>query len=177
MNGFDIGVLALVAAAVLVGLWNGLVRILVGLGALVLAFVLAARYHPMLAERLPSFGARVEARSVAAYVLIFVGILLVSSLVGWLLRRLIQAATLGFVDRLGGAALGLVFALLFAAFVVVPVVAYAPSGSALLADSRLAPYVEVVADLASRLVPASLRSRYEGNAEPLRRRWRERLLA
>jgi len=56
-------------------------------------------------------------------------------------------------------------------------VAYAPAGSALLADSTLAPYVEVVADLASRLVPASLRSRYEGHAEELRRRWRERHVA
>ena len=37
MNGFDVGVLVLAAAAILAGLWNGLVRILVGLGALVLA--------------------------------------------------------------------------------------------------------------------------------------------
>ncbi len=177
MNGFDIGVLVLAAAAILAGLWNGLVRILVGLGALVVAFLLAARFHDGLSARMPSFGGRPEARSIAAYVLVFVAVLLAAAVVAWLVRRLLQAVALGWIDRLGGAAVGLVFVLLFAAFVVVPVVAYAPAGRTLLADSTLAPYVEVVADLASRLVPASLRSRYEGHAEELRRRWRERHVA
>jgi len=176
MNGFDIALLGFAAVALLLGLLNGLVRILIGLVALLAAFMVAAQYHEALAARMPSFGAGPEARGFAAYVVIFFGIMLVAGLVAWLVRRLVQAAKLGWADRLGGAALGLLAASLFAAFVVVPIVAYAPAGRALLADSRLAPYVAVVADLALRLAPAPLASRYDEHAEELRRGWRERLV-
>jgi len=176
MNGFDIVLLVLVAGAVLVGLLNGLVRILIGLAALVVAFVLAARFHDALAREMPSLGLGPQGRSLASYLLIFVGVMLVAGLVGWLARRLLETVMLGWADRLGGAALGLVAAALFAGFVVVPLVAYVPSGRGLLADSRLAPYVAVVADLALRLAPPSLSSRYESNVDELRRGWRERLV-
>jgi len=176
MNGFDIALLVFGAVALLLGLLNGLVRILIGLVALLAAFVVAAQYHDALAAKMPSFGAGPETRGFLAYVVIFFGIMLVAGLVAWLVRRLVQAVKLGWVDRLGGGALGLLGATLFAAFVVVPIVAYEPTGRALLADSRLAPYVAVVADMALRLAPAPLASRFDANAEELRRRWRERLV-
>ncbi len=175
MNGFDIALVVLVAAAVVFGLLNGLVRILIGLAALLVAFVLAARYHAALAGEMPGALGQ-QGRSFAAYLLILLGVMLVAGLVGWIARRLLDVVRLGWADRLGGAALGLVGSALFAAFVVVPIVAYAPSGRHVLADSRLAPYVAVVADIALRLAPPSLSSRYESQADELRRGWRERFV-
>ena len=64
--------------------------------------------------------------------------------------------------------------LLMAALLILPLVAYAPFGEQVLRDSRLAPYVTVVADLANRLVPEGMSEEYRAKVESLRRYWRER---
>ena len=84
---------------------------------------------------------------------------------------------LGWADRLAGGAVGLVAALLAAALVILPVVAYAPSGAAVLRNSVLAPYVTVVADIANPLVPDRLSGQYRDKMESLRQYWQRRRVA
>ncbi|HXV75280.1 MAG TPA: CvpA family protein [Candidatus Polarisedimenticolaceae bacterium] len=174
MNTFDIILLGFACALVVLGMLKGLVRILIGMAALVAAFALAARHHAGLAQRLSALEIGVEALRLLAYLLIFVGVMLAGGLVAWLLRRVLKTAMLGWADRLGGAALGLIAALLAAALVILPVVAYSPYGGQLLGNSLLAPYVSVVADVATRLAPADLSQRYRDKIEELRRHWRDR---
>ena len=171
MNVFDIVLLALVCCLVLIGMIKGLVRILVGLAALVTAFVLAASYHQPLAERLGGLEMRAEPLKLIAYVMIFLGVMLAGGLLAYLSRRLLKAAMLSWADRLAGAALGLVAAMLVAALLVLPLVAYSPYSQRLLARSVLAPYVVLVADMANALVPEELSQRYRLGIEDLRRRW------
>jgi len=94
-----------------------------------------------------------------------------AELLGWLTRKLLSAAKLGWVDRLAGGAMGLVAAVLAAALLILPVVAYSPRGAGLLDRSALAPYVVAVADLAAFLVPAELAARYRDGVEKLRQHW------
>jgi membrane protein required for colicin V production len=176
MNTFDVILLAFACALVVLGMFKGLVRILIGLAAIVAAFALAARYHEGLAARLGSLDVSVEVLRLVAYLLIFIGVMLAGGLVAWLLRKVLRAAMLGWADRLGGAALGLVAALLTAALIVLPLVAYSPYGERILGGSVLAPYVTVVADLATGLAPADLSTRYREGVEKLRRYWQDRAI-
>ncbi|NVN30911.1 CvpA family protein, partial [Endobacter medicaginis] len=48
MNGFDIALLALTAISALAGLWRGLLRELLGIGAWIVAVWLAIRFLPQL---------------------------------------------------------------------------------------------------------------------------------
>jgi membrane protein required for colicin V production len=176
VNHFDVFLLAMACLLVLVGMIKGLVRVLIGIAALIAAFALAARYHQPLANRLSKLDVDFEPASLISYVLIFLGVMLAGGLVAWLVRRLIKAAMLSWADRLGGAALGLVAAMLIAALLVLPLVAYSPWSERVLARSKLAPYVTVVADLANMLVPEDLSRRYRQGVEELRRFWREHLM-
>ena len=175
MNTFDIVLLTFACVLVVVGMFKGLVRILIGLAALVAAFALAARYHEGLADRL-GVNVSIEALRLLAYLLIFLGVMLAGGLAAYLTRRLLKAAMLGWADRLGGAALGFAVAMLAAALVVLPVVAYSPYGERALAHSVLAPYITVVADIATSVVPEDLSSRYKKKVEDLRRYWQERYI-
>ena len=174
MNTFDVILLSFACALVVVGMFKGLVRILIGCAALVAAFALAARFHEGLAERLAGLDVGIEALRLIAYLLIFVGVMLAGGLAAWLLRKVLKAAMLGWADRLGGAALGLVAALLAAGLVVLPLVAYSPYGERILGGSKLAPYVTVVADLATGLAPEDLTRRYRSKVESLRQYWQDR---
>jgi len=175
VNAFDIVLLILVCILVLFGLIKGLVRILIGMAALVAAFVLAAQFHRPLAESLSGLGINAELLRLIAYLLIFLGVMLAGALVAFLTRKLVKAAMLSWADRLGGAAVGLVAAMLAAALVILPLVAYSPYSERILANSVLAPYVTVVADMANMIVPEELSEQYRRKVEDLRRFWRERL--
>jgi membrane protein required for colicin V production len=176
MNTFDVMLLGLACVLVVLGMLKGLVRILIGLGALVAAFAVAARFHAGLAERLAGWDIGDEALRLVAYLLIFVGVMLAAGLVAFFVGKLVRAAMLGWADRLGGAALGLVAALLAAALIVLPLLAYSPHGERILARSVLAPYVAVVADLATRLAPSDLGERYRRKIQHLRRQWHRQVL-
>ena len=171
MNGFDIVVLVAAGVLVILGLVKGVIRILVGIAAMVVAFILASRFHQPLADLWvdePNAWLRI-----GAYVAIFFGVLLTGGLVAWLLRALIKAAMLGWADRLAGAAVGVVAAALVMALLILPVVAYTPGGDTVLRDSVLAPYLLVVSDLFHRLAPKDLAERYREGVDSLRRLWSE----
>ena len=173
LNHFDIFLLAMACVLVLFGMLKGLVRILIGVAALIAAFALAARFHQPLAERLSLFDLAFEPRSLISYLLIFLGVMIAGGLLARAVRRLLKVAMLSWADRLGGAALGLLTALLVAALLVLPLVAYSPYSERVLARSVLAPYVTVVADAANLLVPEDLSRRYRQGVEGLRRLWSE----
>jgi len=173
MNTFDLVLLAFAAVLVVIGMLKGLVRILIGILALVAAFAVAARFHAGLAGRLTGSGLGDETLRLLAYLLIFIGVVLAGGLVAFFMAKLMRAAMLGWADRLGGAALGFAAALLGAALIVPPLLAYSPDGERILAGSVLAPYVAAVADLATSFAPGDLSDRYRKKIEDLRRRWQQ----
>jgi membrane protein required for colicin V production len=174
VNGFDMVLAVLAGLLVLLGLLQGLTRLLIGIGALIAAFVLAAQFHEALVAKLGWIDVPAPARKLLAYLTIFLGTMLAGGLLAWIVRRLVKAAMLSWTDRLAGGALGLVAAMLVAALVVLPLVAYSPLGEQTLRDSVLAPYVVAVADLANHLVPADLAEAYRKKVGTLREYWRDR---
>ena len=175
LNAFDLFLLVLVGLLILTGLLKGLVRLLIGIGALVAAFILAARFHgPAAAAVLGMMDMPASAANLIGYLAIFLGTMLAGALAGRLLRGLLKAAMLGWADRLAGAAAGLVAALIAAALIVLPVIAYVPTGEQLLRNSVLAPYVTRFSDLANAIVPEELAAQYRGRMDALRQSWRQR---
>jgi membrane protein required for colicin V production len=171
MNGFDIVVLALLVGGALIGLARGAMRIVIGIASLLVAFFLANRYQDQFASVLMQRHVSATPARIAAYLLIFVLTMIAGGLVAWLVAKLLKLAMLSWADRLAGAALGLVFALLAAAFLVHPLAASTPGGSRLLAGSKLAPYVSVVADVGNAAAPDAVAKRYDEGMGTLRKIW------
>lgn len=173
VNTFDLLLLVLVALLVLVGLLKGLTRLLISIGALLAGFILAARFHTLAAQAV--VGATDMAEPVAnltAYLLIFLGTMLAGAVLGRIVRGVVKAVMLGWVDRLAGAGAGLLAAQLVAASLLLPVVAYLPSSERLLRDSVLAPYVTAFAEVAGGLVPEDLGEQYRERMNGLQQYWR-----
>jgi membrane protein required for colicin V production len=172
MNVFDIGVVILLVIGLGIGLARGLVRILIGILTLVVAFFLASRYQDQVTAVLTSHHVSQTPARIGAYIVVFLATMLAGGLVAFVVGKILKLAMLSFPDRLAGGALGIVAALLAAAFVVHPLVASSPNGSQLLATSKTAPYVSVVADLGNAAAPDAVAKRYESGIDALRRIWR-----
>jgi membrane protein required for colicin V production len=172
MNLLDIGLAVLLAVGAVIGLTRGFVRILIGILSLVVAFFLASRYQDQIAAVLTARHVSETPARIGAYVLVFVATMIAGGLVARVVGKMLKLAMLSFPDRLAGGALGILGALLAAAFLVHPLVASSPNGSRLLATSKLTPYVSVVADLGNAMAPDAVAKRYTSGIETLRRIWR-----
>jgi membrane protein required for colicin V production len=107
MTWFDYAVIAIVGLSVLLAVIRGVVREIAALAGWVAALILSGLFAPELALWLPATLSPML-RAVIAYLVIFLGVLLLSGLAGVLLATLLRAAGLGFTDRAVGALFGLV---------------------------------------------------------------------
>ncbi|MEJ2801160.1 CvpA family protein [Comamonadaceae bacterium PP-2] len=106
MAALDWIALAVVVASSLVGAWRGLIFEVLSLAGWVLAFVAAYLWATDLAALLPMGDSRAAWRLAAAFVLIFLGVVFVVSLLASLLRKLFAAIGLRPLDRALGAVFG-----------------------------------------------------------------------
>ncbi len=104
----DIALLAMFGLSVLVGLWRGFVFEIVSLLGWLVAFVIANAAGPLLADYIPLGDANSSTRLWVAYVLVFVVLLLTCTLLARMLRALVAATPLSFVDHLLGGVFGVV---------------------------------------------------------------------
>lgn len=108
MTWLDYVVIGVVAVSIAWGAWRGLVREIVSVAGWVIAFLAANLLAGPAGERLPESLARPELRILVAFVGIFIVSLVVTTLFGLLLSKILKAAGLGGLDRALGALFGLV---------------------------------------------------------------------
>ena len=107
MDWVDYVFIGIVLFSVLVGALRGFIREALSLAAWVLAFVLALRYGPEVADRLKDHVDSPLVRTAAGYILPFFAVLLAGGILIWIVSWLIRGAGLGPVDRMLGSGFGL----------------------------------------------------------------------
>lgn len=107
MMVFDYMVLAVVGISILLGVLRGLVREALNLLAWVAAFWVANAYMGKVATLLPQAIPNESVRFLAAFALLFFGVLLLMSLVMMAVAKLVKTLKLGAFDRWLGALFGL----------------------------------------------------------------------
>lgn len=119
MTAFDYVVVTIVAASVLLGLWRGVVGEILALVAWVLAFFAAKFFGADVARFLFTSITDPALRIVAAWVAVFVAVLLLMALLRLAVHGLLKALGLSLTDRLlglfFGAARGLIIVLVLVA--------------------------------------------------------------
>ena len=108
-----------------------------------------------------------EVANLIAFLLIALAVMVVVGLVGRLLRGLVRTVGLGMVDRLLGAAFGLVKGCIVVTLVLMGVVAFLPRQN-WLASSRLAPVFLNAAHGGSQVVPFALGQEIRQGLDALR---------
>ena len=104
----DLALLAVFGLSVLIGLWRGFVFEIVSLLGWLVAFIIANSAGPFLADVIPLGSADGQLRLWAAYVVVFVLVLVACTLLARMLRALIAATPLSFIDHLMGGIFGVV---------------------------------------------------------------------
>lgn len=119
MNGLDYVILAVLAISALIGLLRGFVRETVSLLTWIAAFWLAMSYSDALASHLAWMITTPSIRLAAAFIAIFLGVLIVGMIVNFILAGLLKKAGVRTSDRILGGVFGIARGLLVVALVVV----------------------------------------------------------
>ena len=104
---FDLIIAALVITSAIYGLYRGLIRELISLIAWVLAFFLAILFSPNFANLLDPTWAGETLRLIFSFSAIFVGVLIVSSFIQFIVRKFLSLVGLGSLDRFLGMVFGI----------------------------------------------------------------------
>ena len=111
MNWLDVLIIAIALIGAFVGLWKGLIHIVASLVGLIVGIILAGHFYDNLAPHL-TFIPNETLAKVVAFLIILIGVMVAAAIIAHLLKVAISAIMLGWVNRIGGAILGVVLALL-----------------------------------------------------------------
>lgn len=109
MNWLDIAIGIVMAITALIGLWVGLIRAVFSLAGIVVGVILAGRYYATVAGWL-SFISQPSVAKAIAFILILLAVVVIAFLLANLLKWAMSVMMLGWVNRVGGAVLGLFLA-------------------------------------------------------------------
>jgi membrane protein required for colicin V production len=116
MNWLDLALIVFVSLFVLGGWRKGLIKGVFEIAGLAAAIILGGRFSPQLSTLLLSqdvVSLSVPVAEIAAFIIIFIAILVVFSILAHLIKLLARIILLGWLDRFGGVLLGLVEGLIF----------------------------------------------------------------
>ena len=107
MSWLDIAVIAIIGIGTLIGLKIGIIKAVLTLAGVIIGVLLAGRFYVALAGQLTFIPQETLAR-VVAFAIILVLVVLVASIIAGVLKWLASIILLGWVNRLGGALIGLI---------------------------------------------------------------------
>lgn len=142
MNWLDIVILVLIVIPAFIGLKVGIIKIVLSLAGVIIGVVLAGRYYIALAGQL-TFISQPSLAGIAAFGIILIGVMIIAAITASLVKWVVSAVMLGWVNRLGGAAIGFVLGAVFSGalltmwvnFVGITEAVYASPMAGLLLDS------------------------------------------
>jgi membrane protein required for colicin V production len=172
VNGLDIVFAFIISIALLRGLWRGMIREISSLLALGVGLVLAGRYAhdctPYVLQIVGNQQVSAGLSYVGLFLASFVGVVLLGSLV----RKFMHAVFLGWADQMVGALLGLAKGVVLCCLILFVLTFALSPRSSLVAESRLAPYLNQVTQKMVVIIPEGLKQSFADKSRELQNIWK-----
>jgi len=180
VNWLDAVLILLLAFSIWRSFAKGLTREVIRLLSVVVGIFLGTWLYSSVGEWIEP---RVHSRGTAnfcGFLVVFLGVMLLGSLAGRIVSRLLKVTGLSFFDRLLGAVFGILRGTIVAAGLVMAILAFAPGAKAgtppdAVASSRLAPLVIGAARMFVAAAPKEMKDGFRKSYEQVKSRWDDRL--
>ena len=171
-NWFDIILALIILLSAFAGLRSGFARVVIGLMATVAGLLLGFWCYRIVAAKLEPFLSTPALADICGFLIIFIGILIVGSLLASLLSRLFKWIGLLWFDHFLGGVAGVIRGVLMVAAFAAILVAFVPSPvPAFLTNSRVLPYASHVAAALAQMAPRDLKDSFLQQWQNLKQFW------
>jgi membrane protein required for colicin V production len=167
LTALDWLILLIVGASVVLALSQGFIAELFSMGGAVLGLLGAAWGYSLLTPLFQNFVRLTPLAQLLSFLTIFIALFAAMGMAGRLLSHAAKETGMRWVDRLMGAAFGLVRGVAIAAVLVLAFATFSPD-SRVVAGSTLGRHLLGAARLASWLAPSDLRERFHQGAAQMR---------
>lgn len=172
LNWFDVFLLLMLLGSAIAGLRTGFARVVVGLIAAVFGFLAAFWCYRIVSVNIAPWVSRPALADALGFFMVFIGVLIVGSIVGAILSRLLKWVGLSWFNHLLGGAAGLARGILVVAVMVSAIVAFSPSPPpGFLDNSKLLPYALDVSSWLAATAPRELKDAFDAQMKTLKRSW------
>lgn len=171
MNPFDVVVIVIMGFCLIRGLFRGLIKEVSSIVGVLGGFYAAYTYYATLAAVLARWLAHRDYINILSFLLIFCGVFFIISLLGVVIKYLLNIAYLGWFDRMCGAGFGFGKAVLITAVLLIVLTAFLPRGAPLVKNSRLSPYVAFLAENMARVVSPHMKKEFQTKIKEMKKAW------
>jgi len=174
MNPLDILIIAVVGFCLIRGIFRGLIKELSSIIGVLTGFYGAYTYYPEVATLLSKWISNSGFLNIFSFMILFLGIFFIISILGVILKYLMNIAFLGWFDRICGAGFGFVKGVLIVSVLVMVFTAFLEKGAPVVKNSLLAPRVMVLSENMVKVVPESMKQQFLSKIEELKKVWNQR---
>ena len=139
---------------------KGVIKLAFSLAGVIIGFLVATRFYEVGGNVAGQVIENHEIAEIAAFTVIFLVIVTVAVLLGFLITKAMKKIHLNWINRLVGAALGVLAGVFFMTALIFLLTMSLPGDSSLLRNSTLAPFIVTINNTMVKLVPDSLKNRY-----------------
>ena len=172
MNPFDILIMVILGYSLVRGLFRGLVKEVSSVIGVLGGFYAAYTYYQVVAGLLSGIIHDASYLNISSFLIIFCGVLILVSVLGVIIKYLLNIAFLGWVDRVGGVVFGLAKGTLIVCVLFISLTAFLPKGSAFIKDSVLAPHVSWMSEKMAKVISQEMKQDFTGKLRELKKAWK-----
>jgi len=173
MNFFDIIIIIILGFCVIRGVFRGLIKELSSIIGVMGGFYAAYSYYMVLARPLSRWISNVAYRNILSFLIIFCGILIIISILGVVIKYVLNIAFLGWVDRICGAGFGIIKGILIASVLLITLTAFLPRNAPVIKNSMLAPHVTLISEKMAKVVSKDMKHKFTAKIAELKKAWKK----
>ena len=172
MNPLDMVIIVILGYCLIRGIFRGLVREISSIIGVLAGFYAAYSYYPLLAKPLARWISNTPYLNILSFMIIFCIIFILISILGIIIKYLLNIAFLGWVDRICGAGFGIIKGILIVSVVLISLTAFLPKGAPIIKNSLLAPHVTLISEKMVKVVSKDMKPLYEAKAKEFKKAWK-----
>lgn len=171
MNAFDIIVVIILGYTLIRGLFRGIIKELAAIVGVLAGFYAAYNYHSAIARLLSTWIADFPYLKILSFFIVFCAIFFIISILGLIIKYLLNIAFLGWLDRLCGAVFGVIKGTLIVSVLFILITTFLPREPDLIRKSQLSPYVAAVSEMMIDFSSEKMKKGFSSKMEEVKKSW------
>ena len=172
MNPFDVFIILVMGYSIVRGLFRGLVKEVSSIIGVLGGFYAAYSYYPMVARLLSGVISEQSYLNILSFLIIFCGILIIISILGIVIKYLLNVAFLGWIDRICGLGFGLIKGVLIVTVIFIILTTFLSNGAPIIKKSILAPHVIWISEKMVGFVSDDMKKDFFTKLDEFKKAWK-----